>query len=195
LTTRMNSTRLFVLGSLARRGPMHGHQIRRVAQTDRTELWTDVKPGSLYGALHRMADEGLIAPVKTEREGNLPARTIYEITDTGREELDAHRDEALRTTKMPNDPFDLALNYIEDMPEETVRAILTNRRQSYSARVIEWQHLLQRVEQYLSKLERMGFRHQILRLEAEIAWHDELLDQLPTLLAEAGDDHLPDHGS
>jgi DNA-binding PadR family transcriptional regulator len=189
LTTPMNSTRLFVLGSLAKRGPMHGHQIRRTAQTDRTELWTDIKPGSLYGALHRMADEGLIAPLKTEQQGNLPARTIYEITDTGREELDAHRDEALRTTRLPNDPVDLALNYIEDMSEDTVRAILTNRRQAYSARVIEWQHLLQRVEQYLTKLERMGFRHQILRLEAEIAWHDELLAQLPELL----DDDVADH--
>ena len=34
----MSSVRLFVLGSLARGGPMHGHQIRREAQTDRTEL-------------------------------------------------------------------------------------------------------------------------------------------------------------
>src|SRR2546427_13220403 len=116
----MNSTRLFVLGSLARLGPMHGHQIRRAAQVDRTELWTDVKPGSLYGALHRMADEGLIVPVKTEQEGRLPARTIYEITETGRAELEAHRDEALRSTKLSNDPVDLALQNIDDLPPESV---------------------------------------------------------------------------
>src|SRR4030081_322255 len=114
----MNSTRLFVLGALARSGPMHGHQIRRAAQVDHTALWTDIKPGSLYGALHRMADEGLIAPVKTEQEGRLPARTIYEITETGREELEVHRDEALRSTKLSSDPVDLALAYTEDMTPE-----------------------------------------------------------------------------
>src|SRR2546427_1129194 len=129
----MNSTRLFVLGSLARLGPMHGHQIRRAAQVDRTELWTDIKPGSLYGALHRMAGEGLIAPVKTEQEGNLPARTIYEITEAGREELEAHRDEALRITKLSSDPVDLALQYTEDMSTRAVKDVLTNRRRAYAA--------------------------------------------------------------
>ena len=51
----MNPTRLFVLGALARRGPMYGHQLRRGARLDRAELWSEVRPGSLYGALHRLA--------------------------------------------------------------------------------------------------------------------------------------------
>jgi DNA-binding PadR family transcriptional regulator len=175
----MNSTRLFVLGALARSGPMHGHQIRRAAQVDRTELWTDIKPGSLYGALHRMADEGLIVPVKTEQDGRLPARTIYEITETGRVELEAHRDEALRSTKLANDPVDLALQNIEGLTPESVRAVFTNRRRAYAAQVSEWQLLQERADPHLRHLERMGFRHQILRLEAEIAWHDEVLAAMP----------------
>jgi len=40
---------------------MYGHQIRRDARMDRADLWSDVRPGSLYGALHRLAAEGLIA--------------------------------------------------------------------------------------------------------------------------------------
>jgi DNA-binding PadR family transcriptional regulator len=44
----MNPTRLFVLGALARRGPMYGHQLRRGARLDRAELWSEVRPGSLY---------------------------------------------------------------------------------------------------------------------------------------------------
>jgi DNA-binding PadR family transcriptional regulator len=185
LTTPMNSTRLFVLASLARSGPMHGHQIRRTAQIDRAELWTDIKPGSLYGALHRMASEGLIAPIKTEQEGNLPARTIYEITDSGRKELELHRDEALRSTKLSMDAMELALNYSVELPEDTVRGYLTDRRQAYAAQVTEWQHLQERADPYLNDLERACFRHRILRLEAEIAWHDELLEQLPELLVDA----------
>jgi len=73
----MNPTRLFVLGALARHGPMYGHQIRRDARIDCTELWSEVKPGSLYAALHRLQAEGLIEPVRTEQQGNLPARTVY----------------------------------------------------------------------------------------------------------------------
>ncbi len=58
-TSLVNPTRLFILGALARRGPMYGHQLRRDARLDRTEMWSDVRPGSLYGALHRLAAEAL----------------------------------------------------------------------------------------------------------------------------------------
>jgi hypothetical protein len=44
--------------------------------------------------------------------------------------------------------------------------------------VIQWQLLQQRADPYLSDIERLSFRHQILRIEAEIAWHDELLEHL-----------------
>src|SRR5260370_20128732 len=70
---------------------MYGHQIRRDARVDRTELWSEVKPGSLYSALHRMQAEGLIEPVRTEQQGNLPERTVYAITGEGRRELRALR--------------------------------------------------------------------------------------------------------
>ena len=83
---------------------MHGHQIRRAAQLDRTELWADVKPGSLYGALRRMADEGVIEALRTERVGNLPERTVYAITDDGRRELFALRQAILRDTRLRPDP-------------------------------------------------------------------------------------------
>ena len=55
----MSSIRLFILGTLAASGPLHGHQIRQQAQSDRTDMWADVPVGSLYGALGRMAGEGI----------------------------------------------------------------------------------------------------------------------------------------
>jgi DNA-binding PadR family transcriptional regulator len=106
----VNGTRLFALSALARGGPMHGYQIRRAAKLDRTELWTEVKPGSLYGALHRMAGEGLVEVVRTEREGNPPEHTVYAITTAGRQELPAQRDAVLREVRLRPDPVDLALS-------------------------------------------------------------------------------------
>ena len=99
----MNPTRLFVLGALAKHGPMYGHQLRRDARLDRTEMWSEVRPGSLYGALHRMAAEGLIEPLRTEQQGQLPARTVYGITAEGLRELRALRAEALRD--LPDTPL------------------------------------------------------------------------------------------
>lgn len=162
---------------------MHGHQIRRAAQIDRTELWADVKPGSLYGALHRMEAEGIIAAVRTEQEGNRPARTIYAITDVGIAELAAHRDAALRHTRLRPDPFDLALSFAGDLPPDELRAILEERHRALKAELASRQRLRTAADPHLTELEKLTFRHSLLRLEGEVAWHGELLERLPTLLA------------
>lgn len=181
----MNSTRLFILGALARGGPMYGHQIRRAAQLDRTELWTDIKQGSLYGALHRMAAEGVIEVVRTEQQGSMPARTVYAITGPGRLELTAIRDEALRQTRLRPDPVDLALQNSQDMSENELRAVLEDRRAAIAAELTSWRHLREAAEPHLTGIESMGFTHTLLRLEAELSWHEEALKALPGIFASA----------
>ena len=180
----MSSVRLFVLGSLARRGPMHGHQIRREAQTDRTELWTDIKVGSLYGALNRMAADEVIEIVRTERSGNLPARTVYAITDEGRIELSALRAEILRDIRLRPDPVDLALQYSQDLSEDEVLApspTAVRRCRPSSARGGTCRRPPRPT---CSGAEPLCLEHQRIRLEAELAWHDTVLAELPKLLAD-----------
>jgi len=179
----MSSVRLFILGALAGLGPMHGHQIRREAQTNRTELWTDIKVGSLYGALNRMAEEGIIESVRTERSGNLPARTIYAITDTGRQELGVLRDEALREVQLRPDPVDLALQYSTELGPDAVVAAFTNRKAVLQAELDAWQLLYAQAKPHLRGAEPLSFEHHLLRLEAEITWHDRVIAELPLALA------------
>jgi DNA-binding PadR family transcriptional regulator len=179
----MSSVRLFVLGSLVRRGPMHGHQIRREAQTDRTELWTDIKVGSLYGALNRMAAEGVIEAVRTERAGNLPARTVYAITDEGRRELSVLRAEVLRDIRLRPDPVDLALQYSQDLSEDEVLAAFADRRAALQVELTSWRHLQETAAPYLRGAEPLCLAHQLIRLEAELTWHDTVIAELPKLLS------------
>lgn len=162
---------------------MHGYEIRRAAKLDRTELWTDVKPGSLYNALHRMAAEGLVEVVRTERDGNPPERTIYAITEQGRQELIAQRDAALRHVRLIPDPVDLALQYTPDLSEQELTAALQVRRQAVSSHLGMFEQERQNAAPYLLGLEAITFEHSLLRLRAELAWHDALLEQLPTVLA------------
>ena len=165
---------------------MHGHQIRQTAQTDRTELWTDVKVGSLYGALHRMEAEGVIETVRTEQQGNLPARTVYAITEDGGLELESLREAALRDTRLRPDPVDLALQLSSDMGEEELRAVIEDRHRKLTAELQSWQRLREAATPHLHGLEPLGFDHTLVRLRAEITWHETLLEELPRLLGAAG---------
>jgi DNA-binding PadR family transcriptional regulator len=162
---------------------MHGYQIRQAAKIDRTDLWTDVKPGSLYSALHRMSDEGLLEVVRSEREGSPPERTIYQITAKGRAELIAQRNAALRDVRLRPDPIDLALKYTPDLPTEELAAAILARRHAIAAQLAMLELQRQTAEPYLVGLEPLTFEHSLLRLRAEVQWHDILLEKLPELLS------------
>jgi DNA-binding PadR family transcriptional regulator len=79
----MNLSRLMILGLLAERGPMHGHQIRRSAELTNAEVWGGITGGALYAELRRLDAEGLVEAVRAEQMGRRPARTVFEITEEG----------------------------------------------------------------------------------------------------------------
>ena len=76
---------LLVLKSLASRGPMHGYGITVHIRTVAGEALR-VEEGSLYPALHRMAQDGWIRAKWGASENNRRAR-FYSITSTGLKQL------------------------------------------------------------------------------------------------------------
>jgi DNA-binding PadR family transcriptional regulator len=183
----VSSIRLFILGTLAASGPLHGHQIRQQAQSDRTDMWADVPVGSLYGALKRLAHEGLVREVRTERVGNRPERTVYEITREGHRALDAVRDQALRELVLRNDPFDLALAQSRDLPEETLTQIVEHRLAGLRVQESSLRHRAETADVYLNEAERMVLRHLVERVAAEVRWHEELAGRMPKIAADFRD--------
>lgn len=87
---------LLVLQTLSARGPMHGYAITKYIQQGSAELLR-VEEGSLYPALHRMAQDGWIKGKWGMTERNRPAR-IYSLTATGRKQLAVERESWLRLT-------------------------------------------------------------------------------------------------
>lgn len=77
---------LLILKALAL-GPRHGLGVaRRIEQVTRGTF--QVKPGSLFPALHRMEDEGWLSSSWGESENNRRAK-YYQLTRAGRRQLGA----------------------------------------------------------------------------------------------------------
>lgn len=180
----MSSIRLFVLGSLAERGPMHGHALRNLAEEEHIDLWADVAASAIYGVLKRLAVEGLIAETRTEREGNYPERQLYEISESGLAALDAIRLDSLEQIVLRPDPVDLGLARLDDASLTRLEELLDARRRALEARRDESESRAHRIAQYLTVMEQHIMRHQVFRLRAEIAWHEELLAALPGIIAD-----------
>jgi len=185
----MNPTRLFVLGALAKHGPMYGHQIRRDARMDRADLWSDVRPGSLYGALHRLAAEGLIEAVRTEQSGNLPARTVYAITAEGQRELRTLRAEALQDAGLRPDPVDLALVMSDDLDAGLLRGYIQDRIRALTVQSAQFAQHGDRTWPDQAVADDLVLEHTRLRIEAELAWHQLVLSRASQL--SAGRDVTP----
>jgi DNA-binding PadR family transcriptional regulator len=181
-----NPTRLLILGLLAG-GPRHGHKIRRIAEFSDIERWGGVTVGSLYGMLHRLEEEGLIEEARKEQEGQRPARTIYAITEEGRQELALHRTRALTQPDLRGTSVEVALKWAAGLDVDELHESLALRRGALAALLDE---LRAGREAYakrgvLPAASLAGYRRSELHLEAELSWHDELEAMLPAIAAEA----------
>ena len=181
-----NPVRLLILGLLAG-AQLHGHQIRRAADQSGIEQWGGVKVGSLYGMLRRLEREGLIEPVRVEQEGRRPQRTVYAITDDGRQELAIHREAALTQPALHSTTVEAAIKWSAGLDESGLRERLDRRRSALAAALkdLTASRDLHQGEGHLSTASLAGYRRTELHLEAELAWHDEVDAMLPGIAQES----------
>lgn len=180
----MSSIRLYILGALEEHGPVHGHQLKLLAEEEHVDIWTDISVGALYGAVKRLAAEGLIEEIRTEREGSYPERQVYGITDTGMLSLSALRRGGLRELVMKPDPFDLALARLDRSKLDELPGIIEQRLADLRAQLDHTVSHTRTISKYLTPTELFVMTHDEARIQAEIDWHDRLLTALPTLIAD-----------
>jgi DNA-binding PadR family transcriptional regulator len=67
--------------------PMHAYEMYQLLVSRRNDRIVKVRPGSLYHTVERLAGQEYVRATGTERAGNRPERTTYEITPAGRAAL------------------------------------------------------------------------------------------------------------
>lgn len=171
----MSSIRLFILSCFAEMGPMHGHRLRLEAEAKRLPLWTDISVGAVYGAIGRLAGEGLLRELKTEVEGNRPPRQVYEITTEGQAVLERLQHEALVTVWFRHDPFDLALSRGDSDDLRRLHECLKQRRAELDALSRERARITEDARKCVGPLQEWALRHSEYRIAAEKQFLDNLL--------------------
>jgi DNA-binding PadR family transcriptional regulator len=123
----VTTTRLMILGLVKWLQPVHGYDVRRELLSWNVEDWASIAPGSIYHALRKLTEEGLLAEVATEQVGSRPARTTYRVTAKG----DMEFEELLRRYwwqyAVPVDPFQAAFAFLPALPRRESSAALRNR--------------------------------------------------------------------
>jgi DNA-binding PadR family transcriptional regulator len=180
----VSSIRLYILGSLAERGPMHGHALVALAEEEHVTEWTDISVGGLYGAVKRLAADGFIEVDRVEKHGNYPERQVFAITEAGRASLRSMQRDALTELSWRHDPVDLGVSRLDPHALDQLEEVVRDRRDRIAASLVEARAKRDRIRQYLNLAEWIATKHGVYRLEAELAWHDEFLAAVPDIIRD-----------
>lgn len=114
-----------ILGLLNER-TMHPYEMYQLADTRRGRL-VKIRPGSLYHTVNRLEAERLVRTTGTDRAGNRPERTMYEITDSGRDALGRRVSDMLAAPAREYPQFPLALAEAHNLESGAVVDLLRER--------------------------------------------------------------------
>lgn len=134
---------LTVLTLLAEQ-PMHPYQIQGVIR-QRHKEWAMGRTRSLYHAVTKLAEDGLIEPAETSREGRWPERTVYRITEKGREEQLGWLTDLVERPVPEHPLFLVAMSFVACLPQAAAAEALRRRAialEGMVAGVEVWQRAL-----------------------------------------------------
>lgn len=123
---RTNPLALAVMVCLLER-PMHPYEVATTLRQRAKERSVKLNYGALYGVVESLRRRRLIEAKETERAGRLPERTIYQLTDAGRIEVDDWLADLLSTPTVEYPQFVAALSFLPALPPDQVVALLSER--------------------------------------------------------------------
>ena len=177
----MSAARLMILGVLQFKSPAHGYDIRRELESWRAEHWAHVAYGSIYFALNKMADEGLVEVVGVDQVGKRPARTLYAITEAGEAEFQRLVREYWWEQKPTIDPFQVAVAFMHKMPRDELLAVLRMRAGMLRAMLIGFEHVDKMKAIHAPDAPRHiaeNFRLAALHMQADLTWIEEAIGKV-----------------
>lgn len=179
------STPLTPLGvaalSLLAEGPMHPYEMYQLLMARHEDRLVKVRPGTLYHAVGRLEQQGLVAATGTDREGNRPERTTYEISEPGREALTRRLQDMLSVPVNEYPSFPMAVSEAYNLPSGVVTELLDRRLTALDEQLGFLSAAEKRVR--AKGVERkywVDMEYQQVMLRAETGWIRSLQEQLGT---------------
>jgi DNA-binding PadR family transcriptional regulator len=172
------STRLVILGLLRDR-PLHGYEIKHIIE-EHMDDWTSIAFGSIYFALKKLSEEGLVEVAATERTGNRPSRTVYALTQVGREEFLRLLRKLWSKTERQYFATDLGLFFMDALSPKEILEHLQARLDDLNrtAEHLKRHRAENMTDPHVPRRARFIFDHSQAHLEAELSWTQALWTEL-----------------
>lgn len=171
---------LYVLGLLQRYGPQHGYQLKKTISEELADF-TQFKLPTIYYHLEKMSAQGLIAG-SSGKTGARPEKTVYAITQAGRDAFSAGLREQLTEQYRPVFSNDALFYFSDHLQKEEIASSLFRRRdvlqQSLQAIEEHKQQTLAFIPEDAKPMVNIIFSHHEYHFRAELEWVEYALTQM-----------------
>lgn len=170
-----------ILGILAER-ERNPYEITKMLSELQTKKWLPMADSTVYATINNLKKKGLILG-RTEKDGNLPEKTIYSITDDGEVELQQTITSFLEEDSSTSSGFDIGILLMHNLSKQEVQIKLKKKleRLESSFYVIRKQILgFEMDSQKIAFTALSMLKHRQHLVEAEIKTVKELIRDLNT---------------
>ncbi|MBV7328501.1 PadR family transcriptional regulator [Chloroflexi bacterium TSY] len=168
--------KLLLLG-LLRNQEMHGYRLNEHLESQ-AAMPIRLKKPTAYNLLAKMEQDGWVT-FRVEQEGNRPPRRVYEITTEGEEAFQALLRDELGSYTPAEFPSVVSLTFLDLVPQQEAKSLLTQRRKQIEARLDEINIVYQdKAAAAHSGSMNVPFKYMQQHYEGELKLLDELLQHL-----------------
>ena len=172
-----NPLALAVLVTLWRK-PMHPYEIAQTLRQQGKDSSTKIKYGSLYTVVQNLEKYGFVEVADVEQQGNRPERTVYRVTEAGREETTEWMSDLLAEPAKEFPIFETALSLIGVVhPDDAVR-LLTERVKALDVQAASARGALEKLYETVPRLFLVEVEYQLHMIEAQAEWVRGFLEEI-----------------
>jgi DNA-binding PadR family transcriptional regulator len=167
---------LAVLATVVQR-PMHRYEMASLMRARGKDRDMDIKWGSLYTVVASLEKNRLLEAIEVTRQGARPERTVYQITDAGRDELVGWTRELIAEPEAEHTRFIAGLSVLAVLTPRDVMDLL-RRRLGRLTETIDALTAQLRQASDVPRLFLIEDEYRIAMTQAETDWTRSLLDEL-----------------
>jgi DNA-binding PadR family transcriptional regulator len=161
--------------------PLHPYGLQQlIKQWGKDQVVNVSQRASLHRTIDRLCADGLIAIRETTRERAYPERTVYQLTDAGRQVARHWLDEMLAVARQEYPEFPAALSHLlMTTPQQALRALQQRVGQLARRRAVMEASLAAHAGQ-LPRVSNLETEYLVAVTAAEERWVESIVDELRT---------------
>lgn len=164
---------------LLQAGPLHPYGMQRLIKAwGKDEVVNIGQRANLYKTIKRLHEAGLIAVRQTERSQQYPERTVYELTEEGRQTAHRWLTGMLAAPRNEYPEFPAALSFALGLDQGELADLLSQRLSTVQARLAELDGQLEQARPTAPRIVLIESEYSRAVISAEVDWLTSVVDDI-----------------